>query len=207
MRRGAVGSGSLSMALVLLIGGACSPRSTQPTRIVHPRPANAHPRLPHDLDGRAWDVLEPRSARLFVFLASDCPIANAYAPTLQRLDASFAPRGVEQVLVYVDQRDDVEHLREHREEYGHRARALHDRELALAHWAGVEVTPEAVLVDRLGRSHYRGRIDDLYTDLGRRRARATRHDLRDALEAWCTQRPVVLPTEPAVGCLLPLRLP
>ena len=53
-------------------------------------------RLPVDLQGRAVDPLANAEARLsvLVFLRSDCPISNRYAPEIRRLHARFAPRGV-----------------------------------------------------------------------------------------------------------------
>jgi len=54
-----------------------------------------------------------------------------------------------------------------------------------------------------GERKYLGRIDDLYADLGKRRARATSLDLRDALDAVLADRPVPRPVTQAVGCFIP----
>ena len=64
------------------------------------------------------------------------------------------------------------------------------------------VTPEAVVVAPDGTLAYRGRIDDLYAALGKRRYEATTHDLRDALDAVLAGKPVANPREPAVGCAI-----
>ena len=49
---------------------------------------------------------------------------------------------------------------------------------------------------------YRGRIDDLYIALGKRRDHVTAHDLRDALDEIVGGRPVGNPRTQAVGCSL-----
>ena len=49
-----------------------------------------------------------------------------------------------------------------------------DRDRAIATAARATVTPEAVVIDRAGVVRYRGRIDDTYVALGRRRPAATR---------------------------------
>ena len=54
-----------------------------------------------------------------------------------------------------------------------------------------------------GERKYLGRIDDLYADLGKRRARATSLDLRDALDAVLADRPVPRPVTQPVGCFIP----
>ena len=63
--------------------------------------------------------------------------------------------------------------------------AIRDPDHALVRRAGVHVTPEAavyVFDADTPRLAYRGRIDDRVVELGRQRPRATRFDLRDALE-------------------------
>jgi hypothetical protein len=48
---------------------------------------------------------------------------------------------------------------------------------------------------------YRGRIDNLYADLNQRRAEATEHDLRDALDAIVDGRPIKS-QPPPIGCAI-----
>src|SRR5207248_11130504 len=48
---------------------------------------------------------------------------------------------------------------------------------------GATVTPEAVVIGTDGVIVYRGRIDNLYVEPGKKRSSATRHDLREALES------------------------
>ena len=49
---------------------------------------------------------------------------------------------------------------------------------------------------------YRGRIDDTYFGYGKRRFAATHHDLRDALEAVLSGKPVHERTTEAIGCFI-----
>jgi hypothetical protein len=62
-------------------------------------------------------------------------------------------------------------------------------------------TPEAFVIDRDGEVAYRGRIDDLYADLDKRRVAATHHDLAEAIAAVVAGRPVEAARTDAVGCL------
>ena len=50
---------------------------------------------------------------------------------------------------------------------------------------------------------YRGRIDNLFPALGSRRQQASRHELRDALDAVLDGKPVAVSRSEAVGCSLP----
>ena len=68
---------------------------------------------------------------------------------------------------------------------------------------GAKVTPEAAVVGADAKLLYLGRISDLYADLGKRRTVPTEHDLRNALDAILSGKPVPHATGAAVGCLIP----
>ena len=60
--------------------------------------------------------------------------------------------------------------------------------------------PEAFVLDGEGNLRYRGRIDDTYPELGRRRLEATDDTLADAVNAVLDGNPVAQPQTEAVGC-------
>jgi hypothetical protein len=157
-----------------------------------------------DLDGGTRRPFAPPDrAALLVFVTSDCPISNGYAPVIQDLCRTYGRRGVDCLLLYEDARITASAARAHRAAYGLAAvPAAVDDERTIAGAAGVTVTPETAVLDRSGTIRYRGRIDDLYVDLGRRRAAVTAHDLRDALDAVLAGRTVVQPRTPALGCYI-----
>ena len=75
-----------------------------------------------------------------------------------------------------------------------------DRSRAIAKRAKASITPQAVVIDRAGTIRYRGRIDNFYAALGRPRQQATERDLRNALDAVLTGRPVPKVETEALGC-------
>jgi thiol-disulfide isomerase/thioredoxin len=163
------------------------------------------------LDGRPVQLLGPSArARAIFFIATDCPISNWYAPTIQQVCREYAARGVDCTLLYEDvdlgpsptPLDD--RVRTHLEEYRYGATfpAAVDRARTVATRAKATVTPSVVLVDRGGEVRYRGRIDNAYADLGRPRQTVTSHELRDALEAVTTGRRVATPETEPVGCYI-----
>jgi hypothetical protein len=162
------------------------------------------PRLP-DLDGRLVNPLEvSHGARavVVVFVSTDCPVSNRYAPELRRLHERFQSQGVEFVLVYPNPADSPEKIRKHLAEFGHPGRALRDPDHVFVKAAGATVTPEAVVYAADGAASYRGRIDDRYVRLGVERPAPTRHDLADALVATLASRPPVPAKTDAVGCFI-----
>jgi hypothetical protein len=54
-----------------------------------------------------------------------------------------------------------------------------------------------------GEVTYRGRIDDRYVDLGKKREAPSQRDLRAALDAALAGRAVLTSRTKAIGCLIP----
>lgn len=157
------------------------------------------------LDGRRVAVPGGRGtkATVLVFVSHDCPISNQYAPEINRIVRSYAPRGIDLYLVYADAEMTAAAAREHAREYGYTCRALLDPARRLVRFAGAAVTPEAVVFGQRGELLYRGRIDDRYPRPGLRRGQVTSPDLRNALDAILAGEPVPVPATTAVGCFIP----
>jgi hypothetical protein len=144
-----------------------------------------------------------RKATVLLFVARDCPISNAYAREMERIRAAYAPRDVAFFLVYPDPDLTPDDARKHAREFGHAAPVSVDAAQRLVRRAGATVTPEAAVFSPAGRLLYRGRIDDRYVSLGRRREHVTSRDLRAALDAILENRPVARPRTRPVGCFIP----
>ena len=161
-----------------------------------------------DVDGRRWTLLAPSANQLdlLFFVSTDCPISNRYAPEINRTCADYQARGVRCFLVYPDPSADPATVNAHRHAYGldRTIPAILDPSQRLVGVVEPRVTPEAAIYSSAGR-RYRGRIDDLYIDVGRARRQATRHDVRLALDAALAGLPIAQPETDAVGCFIPKR--
>jgi thiol-disulfide isomerase/thioredoxin len=138
------------------------------------------------------------------FITSDCPISNSYAPEIQRICAEYAPKGVSCELVYVDPTLTQADVDKHVKDFGYSSvPAILDATQKLVKIAGATITPEAAIIGPGGAVLYRGRIDNVYAALGKRRPEATEHDLRKALDEVLSGKPVSAPRTQAVGCYIP----
>jgi hypothetical protein len=140
---------------------------------------------------------------VLLFTDTQCPISNAFAPEVGRLDAEFAPRGVAFFLVYADPSRTPAEVRAHAAAFGYPMDVLRDPRHELVRRAGASVTPEACVFQPDGELVYRGRIDDRYVDFGKQRAAPTARDLRAALEAVLAGGRPAAPWPGAVGCSIP----
>lgn len=140
-------------------------------------------------------------AMVWLFIRSDCPISNRYAPEIERLYDKYWPQGVQFRLVYPEAHLDVSAMERHREEYGYKVPALLDPRHQYVARAGARVTPEcAVFVH--GRLIYSGRIDDWFADIGKARQQAAHHDLDGVLAEVVAGKTVAFHRTKAVGCAI-----
>lgn len=155
------------------------------------------------LDGQSIDPFATEAAATaLIFVGTDCPISNRYAPEIQRLAERFSPEDVAFWLVYVDPDLELEEIRRHVEDFSYTITALHDPAHALVARAQAEVTPTAAVFNGDGDLVYSGRIDDRYIDFGKARPQARKRDLQEALEAVLAGRPPTNARTRAVGCYI-----
>ncbi len=139
---------------------------------------------------------------VLVFINTQCPIANAYHPTLQKLKEGFASANFEWVMIHADPEVTIEAARKHQLEYNITWAIALDPGNNIARRVAAKVTPEAVIIDGHDRVIYRGRIDDLYQTYGRKRPAPTTADLHDALVSILNNQPIRRPETRAIGCII-----
>jgi thiol-disulfide isomerase/thioredoxin len=154
------------------------------------------------LDGAPADPFQksPGKVIVLVFVRTDCPISNRYAPAIQRISAKYEAKAAFW-LVYPDKSESAEKIRQHDHAYSYKLPALRDPQRALVKLAQARVTPEVAVFDARRRLTYHGRIDDLYGDFGRARHAPTTHELEDAIQAALNGNAPPSST-PAVGCFI-----
>lgn len=146
-----------------------------------------------------------------VFISTECPIANAMVPDIMSIADAARTMSIEFHAVHAAPGVDAAVVARHAREFGLEGTVdvVIDRDQALARALGATITPEAVLVRTDGRGGferlYIGRVNDLYSAIGRRRARATSNDFLDAMRAAHSGTPVAQPAPKAVGCFIELK--
>jgi peroxiredoxin len=143
-----------------------------------------------------------QKATVFFFVLSDCPIANSYAPEINRIVADYAARGVRSYVVYVEDDLSTTAARQHARDHEFKFPALLDPEHRLVKFAQVTVSPEVAVLAPDNTVLYRGRIDDRAAAFGKRRVTPSKRDLRLALDAILEGKPVATPVTKAVGCYI-----
>ena len=156
-----------------------------------------------DLAGNPVNPIKAAAGKVvvLVFVRTDCPVSNRYAPTIQKLSAAREGKALFW-LVYPSKSESAEAIRTHDREYGYKIPSLRDPQKALVKESQAQITPEAAVFDGKGHLVYHGRIDNLYEEPGRARKIATTHELEDAIEAALSGKSVPASSTHAVGCYI-----
>ena len=139
-------------------------------------------------------------ATVVVFLSPTCPISRSYVPMLGRLHRAAASRRVRVLGILVAGNEDS--TSEFRVGFPLVSETSRPEARALRACLGPTHVPEAFVIDSSGRLCYRGRIDDHYIDVGRRRQQTTHRDLARAIDTVLSGGSRELTRTPPVGCLL-----
>lgn len=132
-----------------------------------------------------------------VFLSSVCPISNEYVDRMIELHRNYSTRGVGFVFVNSNVNETDREVREHAAAAGFPFPVYRDPHNKLAERLGATVTPEAFLLDRLGKVRYQGAIDD-----ARNPARVKVPYLSEGMEAMLAGRRIPRSSAKATGCTI-----
>lgn len=155
-----------------------------------------------DLSGHALKLEGTKGrTRVLIFVAADCPIANRYAPEIERTYRDYRRKPFDFTLVYLADLNQVPEIATHGKKFQLSLPVALDPNHRLVAATGATVTPEAVVVGADGTLLYRGRIDDRNVEHGKVR-QAYRRDLRVALDEIASGQPVSMPRTAAIGCFI-----
>lgn len=140
-------------------------------------------------------------AIVLLFVRTDCPVSNRYAPEMKRLIEKFSARQLKFYLIYPGADESAEAIKKHLADYGYTIDVWHDPKHLLVKTAGVQVTPEAAVFVN-GKILYRGRIDDQVVAFGKTRPAPLTRDLEQVLDAIERGKIVRKKTTTAIGCFI-----
>jgi len=155
--------------------------------------------LPAASDGKAValkDLLAKSKAVTVVFVATKCPVSNAYNTRMEALGKEYAAKGIPLVGINSNKTEPAAEVREHAEKHGLTFPVLKDDGNRIADAYGATHTPEVFVLDPKGNLLYHGRIDENQDDPQGVKS----PDLRNALDAVLAGKPVPVAETKAFGC-------
>lgn len=141
-------------------------------------------------------------ATLYIFLAKDCPICQYYTLNLKKLYDYYQSQGIEFKGIFSVPQASKASIEAFQHTYQLPFPLLLDIDQQLMEKYQASVTPEVVLVNHNDQTIYRGRIDDTYQALGKRKRTAPHQDLANALEAFIQGNEITPARTQPVGCFI-----
>ena len=142
------------------------------------------------------------SLSLYLFLLDDCIICQDYTPELNDLYETYGEE-IDFVGYFPNFSSKQKKIDSFRVKYGIEFPLKSDYFKSQCAKYGATITPEVILYNHTTESViYKGRIDNKFYKLGRRRNVVTKHELRDALEAVLNHKPVTFKETEAIGCYI-----
>lgn len=165
------------------------------------------------LSSRDRGVLHPPRPRLdtvsdsltvYVFLLDECVISQFYTPLLNELYEKYNNKKIGFIGYFPSFTSKPDQIEAFGKKYKLAFPLKQDYYKVLTNKFGVTITPEVAVWDhRSDRLIYRGRIDDSYVRVGKRKLHLQHEDLKNILDDWLTGTvpPDTIATQ-AIGCFI-----
>ena len=131
------------------------------------------------------------------FIATQCPVSNAYNERMKALYNDYASKGVKFVFINSNRSEPGSEVAAHARQNGFPFAVYKDENNRVADQFGATVTPEMYVLDSAGVIRYHGSIDD-----SQEVSRVKAQRLRSALDAVLAGRPVETAQTKAFGCTI-----
>jgi peroxiredoxin len=153
------------------------------------------------LDGKTFSLAEAaksHKAVVVMFIATQCPYSNAYNDRMRDMASAYEKQGVLFAGINSNKTEPASEVAEHAKKHGFAFLLMKDPDNKVADLYDARHTPEIFVVDPAGILRYHGRIDENYEDS----SRVTSPDLKNALDAMLTGKPVAKAETKAFGCTI-----
>lgn len=146
-----------------------------------------------------------QATEVYIFLEEDCRISQFYTTKLNHLHEQYANYKIKFTGVFPSQRTEQKDINNFKEKYKIPFNLVFDDQQILTKKFGATITPEVVVYQPdTEKILYKGRIDDAYFRVGKRRNVVTTNELKYVLNCISKSKPVEIGWKEAVGCFIKL---
>ena len=144
------------------------------------------------------------SLTVYIFLNDECTISQFYTPQLTALYEKYHPKKVGFIGYFPNFSSKPKQIEDFALKYRLAFPLMQDYYKVWTKKFGITVTPEVAVFDhRTDRLIYRGRIDDSFVRVGKRKLKIQNEDLKNTIEMWFTGRtPGDTILTQAIGCFI-----
>ncbi|MBT8189440.1 MAG: redoxin domain-containing protein [Saprospiraceae bacterium] len=145
------------------------------------------------------------SVTVYIFMAEECRICQYYTPLLRNLYEGYNDHNISFTGLFPNRHSSIETITKFKDEYDIPFPLKYEYFQTLTRKFEVRMTPEVVVYNESEKKIiYKGRIDNSYYRVGRKRRVITNHELKDVLERIQDGNYEPLPSKQPVGCFISL---
>jgi peroxiredoxin len=152
-----------------------------------------------DYNGKEHSLSDYKDSKAIVviFVATECPVSNAYNSRMADLYENYKEKGVAFIGINSNKQESVPDIKEHAAKNNLQFPILKDEKNVIADKVGASVTPEVYMLNSNFEILYHGRIDD-----SRDQASVESKDLSKALDEVLAGKKVSNNSTKAFGCTI-----
>ena len=152
-----------------------------------------------DYNGKMHSLTDYNDSKaiVIIFVATECPVSNAYNERMENLYKEYKSKGVAFIGINSNKAESAERVKEHAEENGLTFTILKDKNNVVADEFDASVTPEVYVVNNNFELLYHGRIDN-----SKNESDVETQDLKTALDEILSGKEVTNSATKAFGCTI-----
>lgn len=152
-----------------------------------------------DYNGKEYQLSDFQNSKaiVIIFVATQCPVSNAYNSRMEKLYQEYKDKGVAFIGINSNKQESVEEIKEHAKKNNLNFVILKDVNNVIADKFKASVTPEVFVLNSDFEILYHGRIDD-----SRKEGEVKSEDLKNALNEILAGKKVSKTETKAFGCTI-----
>jgi len=145
------------------------------------------------------------SISVYIFMLEDCPLTQFYTLAFRNLYEEYKDYNIAFIGLFPNRFSKPEKIDSFQQKYKISFPLKTDYFKSKTKEFGATVTPEVVIYNHTFQEIlYKGRVDNAYYKVGKKRGQTTTSDLKDALESIARGEPIAIKETEAVGCYINL---
>lgn len=152
-----------------------------------------------DYNGKEYQLSDFQNSKaiVIIFVATQCPVSNAYNSRMEKLYQEYKDKGVAFIGINSNKQESVEEIKEHAKKNNLNFVILKDANNVIADKLKASVTPEVFVLNSDFEILYHGRIDD-----SRKEEEVKSEDLKNVLNEILAGKKVSKSETKAFGCTI-----
>ncbi len=141
-------------------------------------------------------------ATIYFFISPECPLCISYVPVINEIEEKYRLDNIKCIGIISGKRFEKNVIEHYKKTYQINIPVIEDSSYYWSKQYDAKITPEVVMIDSLNTIVYKGRIDNWPYAPGKKRKKATEHDLKNVLDDYLRGNAINVKYKTAIGCFI-----